>query len=119
MASAFPQKSPANAKPGECYVKCFDFDKKIEWKEVDCSEVKKGITIVRDVNNLVKNNEFKEKLKAHQKMLQSLGYNVVINGVVDDKTAIAHDKYIQKRDKEAKKQKRRAEKELKRKKNLN
>jgi len=82
-------------KPGDCYVRCFDLDKKWEFKKIPCSEVnawKQKMYLSKENDSL----DFKTRLIAHQKMLIKLGYKLEVTGILDDRTTKAHNKFIRK-----------------------
>ncbi|WP_298417920.1 hypothetical protein [uncultured Kordia sp.] len=89
---------PPNPEAGKCYERCFDYDKKIEWKEIDCSKVKEQ-NIKMTAAQLAKFEEKKQKMEQYQEKLKALGYNVEVTGIADNKTIIAHHKYLQQRKK--------------------
>ncbi len=91
---------PRNAEAGKCYLQCFDFNNKVEWKEVDCEKSKVLLLQESEKQN---SSEFKSNLVVHQKMLQSKGYNVEVTGIVDEKTVKAHNRFLKKMDKEQRK----------------
>lgn len=100
---------PPNPKAGKCYVKCFDYEKKLEWKDVDCDKVIKDKKKERTKADLIKIEQDKLKMEKYQEKLKHLGYEIEITGVPDNKTISAHHKYLKKKKKEAKR-KQRAEK---------
>lgn len=81
---------PPNPKPGKCYKRCFEYDKKFKWLEIDCSELKKAKT----KNDLIAEEKNKLKLMKYQEKLKNLGYDVNINGLLDNKTIKAHHKFL-------------------------
>ena len=89
---------PPNPEGGKCYIRCFEFDKAFKWEEIDCSKAKK-LSEKRIPN--------KDTLSIYQSELVSLGYDVDINGTVDNKTIIAHHKYLKQKRKALKKEKKR------------
>ncbi|WBX73981.1 hypothetical protein PG913_01685 [Tenacibaculum pacificus] len=101
---------PRNAKPGICYERCFEYDKKIEWKEVKCSKVKQE----KSKKELVKCEQDKIKMKKYQEKLKSLGYDVQVTGRINNKTVNAHHQYLKKQ-KKAAKRKRKLERKQQRK----
>ena len=97
----FAQDIPRNAKPGDCFIKCFEIDKPIYLKKIDCEDVR---------NNNFSEEEEKvkfEEIKKHQLKLKELGYDVDISGRLDLKTELAHNKYIAKIRKEERREHRR------------
>ena len=38
--SLFGQDLPRNPIPGKCYVRCFDYQERVEWQERDCDSLK-------------------------------------------------------------------------------
>lgn len=105
---------PPNPKAGKCYERCFEYETKFEWKEVDCEKIKKKTTKEKTKEELIKTEQNKLKMKKYQEKLKKLGHEVDINGVADNKTIIAHHKYLKKR----KRKKERDEKLKKEKPNL-
>ena len=95
---------PSNPKVGKCYVKCFDYEKKFEWKEVDCNKVEKQKP-EKTEKELIKCELAKIKMKKYQEKLKSLDYEIDITGIADNKTIIAHHKYLKKKKKEERKKK--------------
>ena len=100
---------PPHPKPGKCYERCFEYDKKIEWKEVDCEKFLSRKHKKKTKEELLKIEQAKLKLKAYQEKLKKLGYKVDITGTLDNKTIVAHHKYLKKKKRE-KRRKRRADK---------
>lgn len=96
---------PPNIEPGKCYTKCFHYDRELEWKEVDCSEIS---VEQREMTKkeLVECEQKKIKLEKYQEKLKGLGYKINITGIVDSKTIIAHHKYLKVKKKEEKRRKR-------------
>ena len=92
---------PKNPKVGKCYANSFDYNKKFEWKEIDCSKVQ-GIKTARTKDQQIKKEQRRLKLVAYQKELISLDYDVEVNGILDKKTIKAHNKLIKKKRKEEK-----------------
>ena len=99
---------PLNPKEGKCYEKCFDYEKKFEWKVVDCNKIKK-LKTEKTEEELIKCGQAKIKMEKYQEKLKSLDYEIDITGIADSKTIVAHHKYLKKKKKEERK-KRRAEK---------
>ncbi len=95
---------PPNAKHGECYKLCFYQDKPFKWETIDCNK-----SILRNKEkteeDILCQEKETQKIINHQEKLKELGYNVDINGALDDKTFFAHNKYL--------KQTKRAEKKAK------
>jgi predicted HTH domain antitoxin len=100
---------PPNPEPGKCYKRCFDYDKKFEWKEVDCSKEKERRN-KKTKKQLIKEEQLKIKMIKYQEKLVSFGYKLEITGIPDNKTIIAHHKFLKKRQKEERKEKRRLKK---------
>lgn len=93
---------PPNPKPGKCYERLFDYNKKFEWKEISCDKIlilKTKLTKKEQVKCL----QEKVKMEKYQEKLKSLGYNVDLTGIADDKTIIAHHKYLKKKKREQRK----------------
>jgi hypothetical protein len=98
---------PRNAKPGKCYVRCFDYEKKVKWEQIDCSLAKKGKkSFKKTIENI-------EKLKTYQQKLIDLGYDLNVTGFPDDKTINAHNKYIAKKEKEIRKKRKKKTRAIK------
>lgn len=96
---------PSNVKTGKCYTRDFDYNKEVEWKEVDCSKKND------DQNNLTSKQYavlYKKKIKMtkYQEKLVSLGYEVTVNGILDNATIAAHHKYLKFKAKQERKNKR-------------
>ena len=98
---------PRNAKPGKCYVRCFDYQTKVEWEQIDCSLAKKGN------KSFKRTKENIEKLRTYQQKLIDLGYDLNVTGFPDDKTINAHNKYVAKKEKEIRKKRKKEKKRLK------
>jgi len=105
---------PANPEPGKCYERSIDYEKEIKWKEVDCEEVKK---MLQTKERLAEIEEKTQELKKYQEKLKSLGYDVEVNGKLDNKTIIAHHKYLRKKRKAERRKKRAARKKKAKRKN--
>jgi len=99
---------PSNPDPSKCYVVHFDYEKKFEWTEIDCEKLKNKKT----QEDTICCEQQQIKMKKYQEKLKTLGYKIDITGFADNKTIIAHHKYLKKKKKEGK-QKRRADKKLK------
>ncbi len=91
---------PPNPKPGKCYEKCFDYNKEFKWKEVDCEKLKAKKNRKKTKAELLKYHRQKIKLQKYQEKLKSLGYNVEITGVIDNKTIIAHHLFLKRKKKQ-------------------
>ena len=89
---------PPNPQPGKCYARCFDYEKKFEWKEIDCDKLKDE----KNKANQRDNEQEVMKMKKYQEKLKSLGYEIDITGIIDNKTINAHHKYLKKKKKENK-----------------
>ena len=100
---------PPNPKAGKCYERCFDYEKKFEWKEVDCEKIKAERNKEKTKEELIRIEQNKLRMEKYQEKLKEFGYEVDINGIADNKTIIAHHKYLKKKKKEEK-QKRKTEK---------
>jgi aryl carrier-like protein len=92
---------PTNPKAGKCYLKCFDYNKKFKWKEVDCS-LKLAKKNEKTKKELIKCEQQKIKMGKYQEKLKALGYEVDITKIADNKTIIAHHKYLKHKKKEEK-----------------
>ena len=85
---------PKKPKPGKCYVRCspqdFNYNKSVNknklWTEMDCNKAK----------NLTIDKEKDLKFLAYQKQLKEKGFDLDITGILDLKTAKAHNKYLRK-----------------------
>ena len=93
---------PPNPKEGKCYERCFDYGKKFEWKEVDCEKIKEERKKEKTKDELIKIKQNKLVMEKYQEKLKKLGYEIGITGVPDNKTIIAHHKYLIKKKKETK-----------------
>jgi len=100
---------PPNPKAGMCYEKCFDYEKKLEWKEVDCEKLKAKKNKEKTQEGLIECEQRIVKMKKYQEKLKALGYEIDITGIADNNTIIAHHKYLKKK-KRKNGPKRRAEK---------
>ncbi|KJD36533.1 hypothetical protein PW52_02460 [Tamlana sedimentorum] len=90
---------PPNFTPGKCYAKCFHYEKKLEWKEVNCEDFENKILTKKD---LLAQEQQKLKMEKYQEKLITLRYNVDITGIPDNKTIIAHHKYLKVKEKKTK-----------------
>ncbi|MCB4807037.1 hypothetical protein LG651_02155 [Tamlana sp. 62-3] len=90
---------PPNFTPGKCYAKCFHYEKKLEWKEVNCKDLENKKLTKKD---LLAREQQKLKMEKYQEKLITLGYNVDITGIPDNKTIIAHHKYLKVKKKKTK-----------------
>ncbi|MFD1063319.1 hypothetical protein ACFQ1Q_08665 [Winogradskyella litorisediminis] len=93
----FGQKLPKNPVPGKCYEKCFDFEAKIEWREVHCDSLKlrtAGENFVIKGEEAVDIIKKKIKFEKYQEKLIKLGYDLKVTGCIDDKTVEAHHRYL-------------------------
>lgn len=90
---------PPNPKAGKCYERCFDYEKKFKWKEVDCDKIKAERNREKTKEELLKIEQYKLKMEKYQAKLKELGYDVDLNGIADNKTIIAHHKYLKKKKK--------------------
>ena len=98
---------PPNPKAGKCYSRCFTYDTPFKWKEIDC---KKAQNLDINCKNFNPNQNERENFFTYQKELQSKGYDVDVNGLLDAKTIKAHNHYIKQKKKEPRRQKRKAKK---------
>lgn len=70
------QDLPPNSKAGKCYIRCFDYDKKVEWEEINCDSLKTATTNTlftikgENENDIIKN---RLKFKRYKEKLISLG----------------------------------------------
>ena len=87
---------PPNPEPDKCYERCFDYNKRFEWKEVDCEKVKNE-QHTKTKEELIACERKKIKMTKYQEKLKALGYDVDITGIADNKTIIAHHKYLKKK----------------------
>lgn len=92
---------PSNPEPGKCYIRCFYYDKPIQWEEIDCGKIKKSRENIKNGFAFEKIVELKLKLLEYQKKLISLGYKLLANGSLDNQTIKAHNKYLYLKIKEA------------------
>lgn len=97
---------PSNPKPGKCYSKCFRYDEKAKWEEVNCDSSRASRTRIKTRKDSIEIEQKKLKMIAYQKKLKNLGYDVDIIGIPDDKTFLAHNKYLKRKKKEDRKRKR-------------
>lgn len=97
---------PRNRKTGKCYERHFYYDKKFEWKEVDCEKLKAKREKETAQYRLIRCGLQRIRMKKYQKRLKSLGYEVDITGCIDNNTIIAHHKYLKKKKKENRRKKR-------------
>ena len=104
-------KLPNNPEVGACYIRCLDYEKPFKWKKVNCDSIKYNKTKVLTKTDSIKIEQNKLKMKAYQKKLISLGYEVNVHGYPDNKTAIAHDLYLKRKKKEARKARRKKKKQ--------
>ncbi|MDO7138199.1 hypothetical protein [Algibacter lectus] len=107
-----PYKFPLNESlKGKCFLKCFEYDKIFEWKEVDCDEFSvklesnAAISSQNEEERVIEKERAKLKLISYQEKLKGLGYKVEVSGIVDDATLIAHDKFLRKKIREEKRNK--------------
>lgn len=91
---------PPNPKPGKCYEKCFDYNKRFRWKEVSCEKLENEKNRKKTKAELIKCHRQKIKLQKYQEKLKSLGYDVNITGVIDNKTIIAHHLFLKRKKKQ-------------------
>ena len=99
-------KIPPNPKAGKCYKKCFYYEKEVEWEELDCESYKAELKKEKTPEELKKSAEEIIKMKKYQEKLITLGYDLNISGIADNKTISAHHKYLKKKRKEDKRKKR-------------
>ncbi len=83
---------PPNAKPGVCYKLCFYGDKPFQWEETNCNKSNSRNKEKSEEDILCQ--EKIQEIREHQKKLKKLGFNVDVNGMIDDKTIFAHNKYL-------------------------
>lgn len=93
---------PPNPEAGKCYERCFDYDKRFEWKEIDCEKEKSKQKAITKAE-LIKCERQKIKMTKYQEKLKRLGYDVDITGVADNKTIIAHHKFLKKKKRQERK----------------
>jgi len=91
----FGQNLPKNPVPGKCYERCFDYEAKFEWKEINCDSIKpnKPRLLIRGeeaVSTIKRNIKFKK----YQEKLKKLGYDLEVTCKFDDKTIAAHHQYL-------------------------
>ena len=95
---------PPNAKAGKCYEKCFEYDKKLTWKEVDCNMIAKKKK--QNESEIIETQKAKIKLRKYQEKLLVLGFDVNVNGILDKNTIDSHHEYLKKKQKAERKEKR-------------
>ena len=78
-----------NAKTRNCYKRNFNYNKKFKRKESKCSEIVSKVKIdsITEQRNIVNFKKYQDKLK-------KLGFNIEVNGVLDNKTINAHNIYL-------------------------
>lgn len=89
------QAQITQTKTTKCYVGHFSYDKKYKLEKIDCSK------LTGKKNDCTKEHQIRReqailKMKAYQKKLKSLGYDVDITGRIDDKTGKVHNMYLKK-----------------------
>ena len=101
--TSWAQSLPDNPQPGKCYVRCLDYDQKIEWLERDCNEAKEVLSVLRPM--LPDSHD----LLVYQLELQRLGYKFVADGTLSDAFVRCHNRYIRKQRKQRRREKRLAQ----------
>lgn len=91
------------SKVGKCLAASFDYNKKFEWIEVDCSKVDSNKK-EKTRKQLIKKEQKRLKFVKYQEKLISLGYKIDVNGILDSKTIKAHNKYLKKKEKAERRQ---------------
>lgn len=94
---------PKNPKPGKCYMRSspqdFNYTKPVNknklWVELECHEAR----------NLTIDAQKEQRFQEYQKLLKEKDFDVEITGVLDLKTAKAHNKYLKILKKEKRKKK--------------
>ena len=81
----------SNVKAGKCYTKTFEYDKKFEWLEVDCEELRNSHKISCSAITAEQN---RLKLLAYKKKLNNLGYNFTNEEEYSESFISAHHKYL-------------------------
>lgn len=87
----------------KCVSISMDYDKKLEYVEFDCAKMQKNTNKSLTTEQLIASEQRKLKLIAYQEKLKSIGYDVTINGIIDQKTITAHNTYLRKKKKEDRK----------------
>lgn len=88
----------------KCLIGSLDYDKPFEWEEVDCSKLENSKKSIRTQEQIIKKEQDRIKLIKYQEKLITLGYNLEVNGILDEKTIKAHNKYIKRKNREEKRQ---------------
>jgi hypothetical protein len=110
------QGLPSNPKPGYCYIRCFDYDKKVQWEEINCDSLKiayvKTSFIIKGENkvDIIKN---RLRFKSYKEKLINLGYNLKPDDCLSQQTIDAHHTYIKDKKKAYKKNQRNKKRKLK------
>ena len=88
---------PRNPRAGKCYERKFNLDEKYEWKEVVCEKIKKRNNFIPTEEDKIEAKERCNKIKKYQTELKNAGYEVIVNGRLDDMTITSHHKYLKQR----------------------
>lgn len=116
FALGFGQRLPNNPKVGMCYERCFSYDSRIDWIEVDCDSLirhskKSNFTIKGEKPEDIVANRI--KFLKYQEKLAGLGYNLKVSGCIDEQTFDAHHKYLKDKKKAIKRDERNKKRRLK------
>ena len=91
---------PKNPEAGKCYQRCFAYDKPFEWKEVECNKIQDSSSLKSKYSPFFKSEKEKIKFRKYQEKLVSLGYDIDVTGLPDDRTINAHHRYLKLKTKE-------------------
>ena len=97
---------PLNAESGKCYERCFEYDKKFTWKEINCDTLAMRAQKSKTKEAIIKARQAKIKLTKYQEKLKDLGYKIEITGKLNNQTIRAHHKYLKRQKKKKRKQQR-------------
>ena len=86
----------------KCVAGSFEYDKKFQWKEIDCSKIEGGKTRKRTNPQIIKKEQDRIKFLKYQEKLITLGYELEVNGLLDEKTITAHNTYLKRKEREEK-----------------
>lgn len=97
---------PPNAQPGKCFERCFEYDKKFTWKEINCDTLALRAEKSKTKEDIIKARQAKIKLTKYQEKLKDLGYKVEVTGKLNNQTIKAHHKYLKRQKKKKRKKQR-------------
>jgi len=97
---------PPNAQPGKCYERCFEYDKKFTWKEINCDTIALRAEKSKTKEDIIKARQAKIKLTKYQEKLKDLGFKVEVTGKLNNQTIKAHHKYLKRQKKKKRKKQR-------------